>query len=207
MTPSRNGLFFGLLAYMIVMRWLPYILQNCDVRLDPSVTYYPWSFSPLTAVCLLSGVMMRDVRWGLALPLIALFIGDVGIGFLSGHWEWAFPGNTWWLTYVCYSMPILLGRTLRRTGTKPRVASAVAFGLLFEVGYFFVSNLVVWSTSAMYEHTLEGLMNCFILALPFFRWSPVSTTFFTVLVFGPLGAFATNDSAFAASEIEPVPVR
>ena len=216
MTTSRSGLLFGLLAYMIAMRWLPYLLQNCDVKLDPSITCYPWSFSPLTAVCLLSGTVARDLRWGLALPLLALFISDVGIGVLTGHWDWAFPPESWWLTYACYTGAVLLGTVLRRRGGKSRLASAVGMGLLFEVGFFIVSNFAVWCLSVAYPNhpdyvhysfTLRGLLNCFVLALPFFRWSPISTAFFTLMVFGPLGVSATNEKLAHANDLVPAPAR
>ena len=216
MTSSRSGLLFGLLAYTIAMRWLPYLLQNCDVKLDPSITCYPWSFSPLTAVCLLSGTVARDLRWGLALPLLALFISDVGIGVLTGHWDWAFPPESWWLTYACYGGAVLLGTWLRRRGGKSRLASAVGMGLLFEVGFFIVSNFAVWCLSVAYPNhpdyvhysfTLRGLMDCFVAAIPFFRWAPVSTAVFALLIFGPLGAFATSETPAQANDLAPAPAR
>jgi hypothetical protein len=123
MKQTRYGLLCGLLVYTIAMRWFPYILRNCDVKLDPAITYYPWSFSPLTAVCLMCGASALNLRLGLVLPLLALFISDLGIGFLSGHWEWAFPPSSWWLTYVSFSAAVLLGTVLRRRGSKYRLLS------------------------------------------------------------------------------------
>ena len=216
MTQSRLGLLIGLLVYMVAIRWLPYVLQNCDVKLDPTIVFYPWSFSPLTAVCLLSGACAKDLRRGLALPLLALFIGDVGIGVLSGHWEWAFPPESWWLTYACYAGAVWLGTVLRRRGSRHRMVSAVGMGLLFEVGFFFVSNFAVWCLSVAYPHhpdyvhysfSFRGLLDCFVLALPFFRWSPLSTAFFTLLVFSPLGAFATHETPAPTNDLVPAPAR
>lgn len=216
MTHSRFGLLIGLLVYTVAMRWMPYILQNCDVKLDPSITLYPWSFSPLVAVCLLSGATARNTGWGLVLPLLALFIGDVGIGILSGHWEWAFPPESWWLTYGCYSVAVWLGLRLRQQGAKHRLVTAVGMGLLFEVAYFVVSNFAVWCFSVAYPNhpdyihysfSWRGLLDCFVLALPFFRWSPISTAFFTLLVFGPLGAFATSENPASTNELVPAPAR
>jgi hypothetical protein len=50
-------------------------------------------------------------------------------------------------------------------------------------------------------------LTCFIAAIPFFRWSPVSTAFFTLLVFGPLGAFATQEQPAPSNELVPAPAR
>lgn len=215
MTQSKPGLLIGLLVYSVAIKLLPYILQNCDVKLDPTIAFYAWGFSPLTAVCLLSGACAKDRRWGLALPLFALFVGDVGIGVLSGHWEWAFPPESWWLTYTCYAGAVWMGTFLRRS-SKHRMISAVGMGLLFEVGFFFVSNVAVWCLSVAYPNhpdyvhysfSLRGLLDCFVLALPFFRWSPISTAFFTLLVFGPLGAFAPSRRELSSAELSPVPAK
>lgn len=208
MTSSRTGLLIGLLIYTVAMRCLPYILQNCDVKLDPTIVWYPWSFSPLTAVCLLSGACVTDRRWALALPLAALFLSNVLIGLLSGHMEWAFPGKMWWLPYVAFAGAAWLGTWLRERGRTSRLALAIGLGLAFEVAYFLVSNLSVWLLqTTLYPHTTAGLWDCYMAALPFFRWSPVSTAFFTLLVFGPLGAFATNEKPAPSNDLVPAPAR
>lgn len=232
MTRSRLGLLIGLLVYTVAIRLLPYILQNCDVKLDPTVIWYPWSFSPLTAVCLLSGACVTDRRWALALPLGALLVSNIGIGLLSDHLEWALPvkpldggaltlqllvsghfewaifSGGWWLQYFAFAGAVWLGTWLRRRGQNHRLVVAVGLGLAFEVAYFLISNLFVWLfQTTLYPHSMTGLIECFVAALPFFRWSPVSTAFFTLLVFGPLGAFATNGKPAPANNLVPASAR
>lgn len=216
MTQTRSGLLIGLLAYSVAIKLLPYILQNCDVKLDPTIAFYTWGLSPLTAVCLFSGASAKNLRWGLALPLLALFVSDVGIGVLSGHWDWAFPAESWWLTYACFAGAVWMGTVLRRRGSRYRLVSAVGMGLLFEVGFFLVSNFAVWCLSVAYPNhpdyihysfSFRGLMDCFVLALPFVRWSPVSTMFFTLLVFGPLGAVVPSEQPASTHDLTPAPAR
>ena len=232
MNQSRLGLLIGLLVYTVAIKWLPYVLQNCDVKLDPEVVWYPWSFSPLTAVCLLSGVCVTDRRWALALPLGTLLVSNIGIALLSGHLEWGFPvkslddgaltvqlllsghfqwaftSDAWWLPYLAFAGAVWLGTWLRRRGQKHRLAVAVGMGLTFEVAYFLCSNLSVWLfQTTLYPHTLFGLGECFVAALPFVRWSPISTAFFTLLVFGPLGAFARCENPAPVNDLVPAPAR
>ena len=97
MTHSRLGLLIGLLVYTVAIRLLPYVLQDCDVKLDPTILFYPWNFSPLTAVCLMSGACLADRRLSFALPLSAMLLSNIGIGLLTDRWDWAFPALTWWL--------------------------------------------------------------------------------------------------------------
>ena len=232
MTHSRVGLLIGLLVYSVAIRLLPYVLQNCDVKLDPTVIWYPWSFSPLTAVCLLSGACVVDRRWALVLPLGAMLVSNIGIALLSGHFEWGFPvksldgealtaqlllaghfqwaftSEAWWLPYLAFAGAVWLGTGLRRRGQNHRLAVAVGLGLAFEVAYFLFSNLCVWLfQTTLYPHTMTGLGECFIAALPFVRWSPISTAFFTLLVFGPLGAVVPSEKPALTHDLIPAPAR
>ena len=118
MTQSKLGLLIGLLIYSIAIRLLPYVLQNCDVKLDPTILFYPWNFSPLTAVCLMSGACLADRRLSFVLPLSAMLLSNIGIGLLTGRWDWAFPEQTWWVPYACFAAAVWLGTLLRRRGTR-----------------------------------------------------------------------------------------
>ena len=46
---------------------------------------------------------------------------------------------------------------------------------------FIITNFGVW-TSGMYGYTITGLYTCFILAIPFFAYSLISTLFFSIII-------------------------
>ena len=58
-----------------------------------------------------------------------------------------------------------------------RLTGALAGALIF----FIVTNFGVW-TYGYYEYSLEGLLLCYTLALPFFAYSFVSTLIFSVII-------------------------
>ncbi len=208
MTSSRPGLLIGLLIYSIAIRLLPYVLQNCDVELDPEILFYPWNFSPLTAVCLMSGACLADRRLSFALPLSAMLLSNIGIGLVTGRWDWAFPAETWWVPYACFAAAVWLGTLLRRRGTRHPLLKAMGMGLGFEVAFFAVSNFTYFYGSAsMYPQTLAGLLECYAAAWPFFRNASVSTLGFTLLVFGPLGAVAPSEAKVSSRELVPAPAK
>jgi len=201
---SKLTLLLILLAYTVGMKLLPYVLRNCDVQLDPTIMFYPWSFSPLTAVCLMSGASLTDRRLAYGLPLATLLIGNIGIGLISKHWEWAFPSGTWWIPYAGYCVAIWLGSWLRRGSTRHPVVRAIGLGLAFEVFFFAISNFTwFYGSTSLYPQTFSGLIDCYIAALPFFRNAPISTVGFTVLIFGLLGASEPDPASIP--ETEPAP--
>jgi hypothetical protein len=206
MKPSRPWLLIGLLLYAVAMRWLPYVLRNCDVKLDPTILFYPWNFSPLTAACLFGGALLANRRLAFALPLAALVVSDIGIGVLSGHAEWAFPPGRW-LAYACYAAAVALGLCLRGWSGFRRLTGALGMGLAFEVVFFLVTNLVYfYGSGSLYPPTFEGLVQCYLAALPFFRSSVVATLGFALLAFSPLGAFAPREAEQVKNDLVPAPV-
>ena len=57
-------------------------------------------------------------------------------------------------------------------------------GSLLGVGLFFIiTNFGVW-TFGSYTYTLEGLLLCYILAIPFFAYSLISTFIFSGVIEG-----------------------
>ena len=47
--------------------------------------------------------------------------------------------------------------------------------------FFIITNFGVWS-SGVYGYTVNGLINCYILAIPFFAYSLLSTIIFSTLI-------------------------
>ena len=55
-------------------------------------------------------------------------------------------------------------------------------GVIFGVCIFYIlTNFGVW-TKGFYGYSLEGLLTCYILALPFFGYSLVSTIIFSAII-------------------------
>jgi hypothetical protein len=212
-----------LLMYTLIVRLLPYVLMNCDIKTDPSVLYYPWNFSPMTAVCLFGGAFLADRRTAFLLPLATLFLSDLGIVLVSGRLEWGFPVNAegvftltglgrWAFTYFSFAIAVVLGSMLRNSKFGRFPAPALALGLTFETVFFIVSNFLVWTGNTtgetpLYPATAAGLGQCYLIGLPFFGKSLLGTAAFTMLLFSPLGVRAATESEGDLTSRKLVPVR
>ena len=47
--------------------------------------------------------------------------------------------------------------------------------------FFLISNFGVWVLGNLYEKNLQGLIECYVLAIPFFKNTFLSTIFYTYL--------------------------
>lgn len=141
-----------------------------------------WSgFSPVIAIALFSGMIIKQKNLSFMLPLLALFISDAVIqllynqnlfpyaGFYSGQWE----------NYL-----VLLAATLIGWGLKGRSYPRLFAGALAAPTVFFlVSNFMVWTGSHVtYTKDFSGLMNCYEAGLPFYRNSLIATLLFLPVI-------------------------
>lgn len=116
---------------------------------------HPDNFTPLTAIALFSGLLLRP-RLALWVPLVAIAASDF---FQPTH-------ELFWLTWGCFYLTTLVGIGLRgRMTTLPVIAGTLTGTLIF----FVLTNLGVFVFQEMYPKTLAGLMECYVMALPFVR--------------------------------------
>jgi len=132
------------------------------------------NFTPLAAVSVFAGFYFRRLSVALLVPLAAMAIANV----------WLPTYNNMFLATACYAaffLPVLLPRLLK-SAAKP--AQAVAYVLAPALVFFLVTNFAVWATSSIYERSFAGLVECYTLAIPFFRTQLAGDLFYLAVVFG-----------------------
>lgn len=182
---SRVKFLVGLMAFTIVLRLIPYVLTNYDIKLDPQAIFYPWNFSPLMAISLYAGATISDRRLRFGLPLLTLILSDLAIWAVTGEFSWAFPSG-YWSSYLCNMIAVLMGTGLRQLNGTSRMVAGIGCGISAEVIFFVVTNFVYFWTQTDLPHTLAGLNACYIAAIPFATKSFQSTLFYSALLFSPL---------------------
>ncbi len=143
------------------------------------------NFAPVAAIALFAGYFFRSALLALSVPLLVMAISDV---FVGGY-DWMMMG----LVYSMLAMPVLFRGWLRQafslhdarlSKTLASLAGLFASGLLSSLLFFFVTNFGVWVRYGTYERSWAGLYHCYMMALPFFRYTLAGDLFFTVVLFG-----------------------
>ena len=128
---------------------------------------HPPNFAPILATAVMCPLLIKDRIYGIAIPIFAMFISDILIGFHPYQ-------------FVVYATILTIGffapmkKNLILVGTGACLAS---------VWFFFTTNFAVWIIWDYYPKTIEGFLNCYTLALPFFKNTIISTLFFTGILF------------------------
>lgn len=143
------------------------ILIAAIVRLLP----HPPNFAPIAAMALFGGAYFNRKVFAFAIPLAALFLTDLFLGF---H-------NTMWAVYLSFVVIVGLGMVILK---KKSVVKIILASVSASVLFFVVTNFAFWATDTLYPTTLTGLAACYTAAIPFFHNTVIGDLFFTGAMFG-----------------------
>ena len=154
------------------------ILVAALSRLAP----HPPNFVPIGALALFGGAQFADKRVAFLVPLAAMLLSDLAIGFYA-HMEWV---------YGSFALITCVGLWLRSHRTAWGIAGA---SLTASTLFFLVTNFGVWANSTTtYAKGLAGLVACYVAAIPFFGNTLMGDGFYCLVLFG---GFALLENRFA----------
>jgi hypothetical protein len=62
-------------------------------------------------------------------------------------------------------------------------AGLVGSSLASSIFFFVTTNFAVWAVGSYYSHTWTGLVDCYLRAVPFFRYTLAGDLFFASVLF------------------------
>lgn len=133
---------------------------------------HPFNFTPVAAMALFAGCYLGK-KWGVLLPLAAMFVSDIFIGF----YDWQVMASV----YLGIALAFVIGWVLKNRKKWYTVGLAA---LASSVSFFLITNFAVWAFFSWYPHTWSGLISCFTLALPFFRNTLLGDLVYSGVLFG-----------------------
>ncbi len=128
--------------------------------------------APIAALALFSGVYL-DKKYAFVVPMIALLVSDMFIGFYS------LPIMA--SVYGSFALIGIMGITLKKKKTFARTALTTLSG---SITFFIVTNWAVWAFSPLYTKTIDGLMQSYLMGLPFLRGTVLGDLLYVAVLFG-----------------------
>jgi hypothetical protein len=130
------------------------------------------NFTPILGIAIFGAAMFTTKRWLMfAIPFAAMFITDLILGISA----------LTLFTYGSIAMIIGISALLMKKVSFPRV---IGSSLLAAVVFFVVTNFGYWLMFDLYAHSLQGLILCYEMAVPFFRSTLLSTLITSGAMFG-----------------------
>ncbi|AGH95849.1 DUF6580 family putative transport protein [Pseudobdellovibrio exovorus] len=119
------------------------------------VSHY-WNFTVLGGAFLLAGAYFADKKISVVLMLMVLLVSDAVIGFHA-----QMPA-----VYFSYFLVVALGFLLKVDSARYKVFGCALLGSAL---FYLITNFAVWYSGTLYPLTLQGLKDCYVMGLPFYR--------------------------------------
>jgi accessory gene regulator protein AgrB len=147
-------------------------------------------FVAVTGASMFAGWYLRRGSLAYLIPLIVLSLSDLMLGFYQPLLMLA--------VYLVAIAPVLAGRLLRGNATPLRLAASA---LCCSVLSLLTINFFVWVSSAWYAKTAAGLLQCYVAALPFFKYRLAGDVCSVAVCFG---VYAIVAHCWPSLAIEPL---
>ncbi len=139
------------------------------------------NFNPVGAIALMGGLLFGRRAIAFAIPLGALFFGDLLLASTSPDAASYLFSSGFLMVYLAFAAIIGLGMLLAK---KPSLLNVIGGSLGAAAVFFLISNFGAWMYLEMYPKTFSGLIACMDAGIPFFRATLVSQLVFSVAIYG-----------------------
>ncbi len=140
---------------------------------------HPPNFTPIISVAILCGIIFETLLISVIVLIGSMFISDLIIGLHSGIMH----------IYICL---IFISYLFFKFSKKINYKNLIFYSFLGSIIFFLYSNFIVWISSGLYSKDLKGILECYILAIPFFSNTLFSTIFYSYITFIAIN-FIKND--------------
>ena len=160
-------------SYLVILAAL--IALGVAGRLLP----HPPNFTPMAAIALFAGFIFIKRYMAVVAVISTMLLCDYfAFGSLSASW---FGSKSMFVVYIALLFPVVFKNFLqKKLGVLRIFGAALASSSVF----FLATNFAVWAFSPMYEKTLEGLVLCYTMAIPFFQNTVAGDLIWSGAIFG-----------------------
>jgi hypothetical protein len=159
----------------ILIKALPYLGVIVLAAVARIIPHAP-NFAPVGALAIFTGYHFKN-KFSWWIPIAAMVLSDFVIGFHS----------TVPYVYTSFIIMSLIGSYLKKRNARTLFLASLASSVLF----FLVTNFGVWVSSSMYAKNVNGLIQSYLMAIPFFRNTALSDLFYTFSFFYGYGYLAS----------------
>jgi len=144
------------------------IFLGAILRLLP----HPPNFAPIAAMALFGGANFSGAL-ALIFPILALLISDYFIGF--------YQFSLMSFVYLGFIISVFLGFWLKNHKKWYKIFGGSLFSSIL---FFILTNFAVWAFTNWYPKDLQGFIQCYLMAIPFFKNTLLGDLFYVALFFG-----------------------
>ncbi|TZF84734.1 hypothetical protein FW774_07060 [Pedobacter sp. BS3] len=148
-----------------------FVVFAAGTRAMPLFIPHIWNFTAVGALAVFAGAQFKDKRLALIVPLVAMALSDL------------FLGNGFnMVVYAGFIAMVICGMVIAKNISVFNVGCASIAGAVI---FFLITNLaVVYSDYSLYPHNINGIIQSYIMGLPFLRNMIIGDAIYGIILFG-----------------------
>lgn len=131
---------------------------------------HPPNMAPIAAMALFGGVYLNR-KYALIVPILAMVASDIFLGFNAST-----P-----LVYASFVLSGVIGLSLKNHKSLSGVLGGT---IISSIIFFFLTNFNFWYATSLYPKTFDGMIQAYVMAIPFFRNTIMGDIMYVGLFFG-----------------------
>ncbi len=131
---------------------------------------HPPNFTPIITIAIMSGYLFKDNYFSIFILIVSMLIGDFFIGFYDN------------MLFI-YLPLVLITVIFSKIKKIVNYRNLFLYGFIGSLIFFIISNFGVWLSGNLYVRNLDGLIECYFMALPFFKNTIFSTFLFSYIIY------------------------
>ena len=145
---------------------------------------HPPNFTAIGAMTLFSVAYFQSKRLSFFMPILTFWISDLALNnIIYAEYYKNFvlfgPSSIW--NYLSLFIISIIGYfSLKEVKVLSLLFTSVSAACIF----FLLSNFGVWFSTNLYPKTVEGLINCYVAGIPFFRNTLAGNLVYGAILFG-----------------------
>lgn len=144
-------------------------------------------FTPLGAMALFAGFYFNDKWKAYLLPLLTLWLSDIILNRYLYFNSWVFFYDSFAWVYASFALMVLMGPLIKTVSVKTVLGASIAAAF----AHLLISNFGVWligctgtAEDIVYSPDVNGLLNCYYMAIPSMLNMLIGNLIFGALLFG-----------------------
>lgn len=142
---------------------------------------HPPNFTPIISIAILCPIFFKKDFVSIGVIILGMFVTDLFLGFYSSMT----------ITYLTLILIFYFNRIFFKIINFKKIILASLFSSLI---FFIITNFNVWLFGNLYLKNFEGLISCYIMAIPFFHNTLISTALFSLLAYFGFQKYKKNIS-------------
>ncbi len=164
----RNSVLILMIVLAAAMRF---------IHLDNQIVWA--NFTPVGAVSLFGGAYFTDKKKAYLVPLLVLFVSDLGINYLYFHkFIWFYSSAVW--TYISFAVMVFIGTKI----PKINAGNVILASLTAVLVHWLLTDINPWLYGTVYSKSLIGYFESLYAAIPFERSLLLGNFVYGFILFG-----------------------